>query len=364
MKTSEGFLKFTRTRTPVKLKNDLILRLARGEKVGRIPVWMLRQSGHYLPRFGEICDTHGLEKIYRNPKLASEITQLPLEVLNVDAVIIFADSFALLKILGINIERDEKGHLSITNPLMDPSDINRLEKNVQLDQKLKPILEAISLVRSELEGAVPLIGFSLAPWTLLAYLVEGLGETKWFRAKSWLYLHPDTSHQLLNDLRGVIVDFLVQQFHAGAQVLMVIDSLSGILGRQQFMEFCYPQLREIASEVKQRLFHDVPIILYTQGVHYALKELGELEYQIIGIDWTVEPDLARKLIGDKKVLMGNLDPVGLMAEENEIGKMTKEMINKFGADKYIANVGDGIYPTTEVLHVKKFVDTVHSYKKR
>ena len=352
------------TKIPAKLKNDLIIRLAKGEKVDRIPVWMLRQSGHYLPRFSEICSTHDLEKIYKDPKLASEMTQLPLELLNVDAVIIFADSFALLKILGINIERNEKGHLAITNPLMDPNDINRLEKNIQLDQKLKPILEAISLVRYELDGTVPLVGFSLAPWTLLAYLVEGLGETKWFRAKSWLYLYPETSHQLLNDLRGVVVDFLVHQFHAGAQVLMVIDSLSGILGRQQFMEFSYPQLKEIAIEVKQRLYHDVPIIIYTQGVHYALKEMGELEYQIIGIDWTIEPDVARKQIGDRKVLMGNLDPVGLLAEEQEIKDMTNAMIKKFGADRYIANVGDGIYPTTELHHVKTFVDTVHSYKKR
>ena len=364
MSSNEGLLQFSRIKQPAKLKNDLIIRLAKGEKVERIPVWMLRQSGHYLPRFSEICNTHDFEKIYRNPKLASELTQLPLEFLDVDAVIIFADSFAILKILGINIEANEKGHLCITNPLMDPSDIDRLEKNVQLDQKLKPIFEAISLVRYELNGAVPLIGFSLAPWTLLAYLIEGLGETKWFRAKSWLYLHQDTSHQLLNDLRGMVVDFLVQQFQAGAQVLMVIESLAGVLCKQQFLEFCYPQLREIASEVKQRLFHDVPMILYSQGVHYALKELGELEYQVIGIDWTVEPDVARKEVGVNKVLMGNLDPVGLLGEANEIEKMTKEMITKFGPDRYIANVGDGIYPPTEHQHVKKFVDTVHSYKKR
>ena len=345
-----------------KLKNDLIIRLARGEKVERIPVWMLRQSGYYLPKFAEIFSTHDLEEIYANPKLVSEITQLPLEYLDVDAVIIFADSFALLKILGINIESNKKGNLTISNPLMTPEDSNRLEKNIQLNQKLKPLLEGISLTRHELDGRVPLIGFSLAPWTLLAYLVEGMGETKWFRAKSWLYLYADTSQQLLMNLRFIVVDFLVEQFNAGAQILMVIDSLASVLGKDQFMKFCYPQLKEIASEVKQRITQNVPIILYTQGVHFALSELSELEYQIIGIDWRIEPGEARAKLGNKKILMGNLDPVGLLADGNEVERDTKQMVKKFGKERYIANLGDGIYPPTELNNVKKFVDTIHSIK--
>ncbi|KAI6656555.1 hypothetical protein LOD99_1350 [Oopsacas minuta] len=364
MNSSENLLKITRSKAPAKLKNDVIIRLARGEKVEKIPVWMLRQSGHYLPKFTEICNMNKLETIYQNARLSSELTQLPLEYFDVDAVIIFADSFVLLKILGIKIEQSERGDLTITNPLMTPGDIDRLEKDIEVEKKVKPILDTISLVSYELDGRVPLIGFSLAPWTLLAYLVEGLGETKWFRAKSWLYLYKETSHQLLNDLTGVVIDFLIHQYKAGAQVLMLIDSLTGILGKQQFMEFCYPQLKEIAKEIKQRLSSDVPIMLYLQGVHYAIEELGKLDYQIIGIDWTIEPDIARKQIGDKKVLMGNLDPVALLADEKEIEKMTKSMIKMLGADKCIANVGNGIFPTTDIGNVKKFVDTVHAYKKK
>ena len=362
--SSESLLKFTRSRAPAKLKNDVIIRLARGEKVERVPVWMLRQSGHYLPRFTDICNMHTLEAIYKNPKLACDMTILPLEHLDVDAVIVFADSFALLKILGIKVEPNKNGLLTITNPLMTPDDIDRLEKNVDFEQMLKPILDTIILVTYELDGRVPLIGFSLAPWTLFAYLIEGLGETKWFRAKSWLYLYQDTTHQLLNDLRGVVVDFLIHQYKAGAQVLMVIDSTAGALGKKQFMEFCYPQLKEIAREIKQRLSSDVTIILYTQGVHYALEELAKLDYQVIGIDWTIEPDVARAHFGGNKVLMGNLDPVALLADVKEIEKATKSMIRKFGADKCIANVGDGIFPTTNLANVKKFVDTVHAYKTR
>lgn len=359
--STTSLVSYIRSKPYPQLKNNILIRAARGEAVERAPVWLFRQTGHYLKEFRDFHQLKNITETYENPKYASQMTILPLNHIDVDAVIIFADTFAILSTLGIKFEKTPTGS-NICNPLMDPEDTKRLNRNIELKVHLQHIFEAISLTRHDLGGRVPLIGFSLDPWSLLAYMIEGFGTTKWFRAKSWLYKYRDTSHSLLEDLFGIVIDFLVQQYQAGAQILLLINPLGGALSKDLYMEFCYPYIKKIASGVRERL-EDPTIILmfYSQGTQHVLKEIFALDYNIIGLDWAIDPQIAREQAGPTKVLMGNLDPVALLLAPEELETTTKKMIDQFGKQYYVANVGDGIFPPTEVENVKVFINSVKSY---
>ncbi|CAB3985392.1 Uroporphyrinogen decarboxylase [Paramuricea clavata] len=345
------------------MKNDLILRAARGETTERVPVWIMRQAGRYLPEFLKFKEEHGNDffHIVQTPNLACEITLQPIRRFDLDAAIIFSDILVIPQALGMTCEMVKGKGPHFPEPLREPEDIKKLNENVVVEETLGYLMDAITLTRHKLEGKVPLIGFSGAPWTLMAYMIEGGGSKTTSNAKKWLYKHSEATSLLLQKLTNVIVDYLVAQVRAGAQMLQVFESCAECLSPYLFTLYAFPHLEEIAVRVKQRLGKDaVPMVIFAKGASYAIRELSQSSYDVIGLDWTVPVEDAR-LQAPNCVLQGNLDPCGLYASKDDLIRATKSMVRSFGTKKYIANLGHGIYPDMDPEQVKIFIDTIHSY---
>lgn len=347
------------------LKNDRLLRAARGEPVDKIPVWVMRQAGRYLPEFREFKTKHDFFQICQTPELACEVTLQPIRRYpDLDASIIFSDILVIPQALGMEVLMKPGVGPVLPEPLVTPQDVNKLNFNVDVKSSLNYVMKAITLTRTKLEGKVPLIGFSGAPWTLMGYMIEGGGSKTMSKAKNWLYKHPEESKKLLASLSSIVVDYLVEQVKAGAQMLQVFESSSEHLGPALFKEFALPSIKEISLKVKGELKSlklDVPpMTIFAKGAHYALEELGDSGYDVVGLDWTMDPILARQRVGPHVTLQGNLDPCALYAPKEHISLMTKEMVNKFGNSRYICNLGHGIYPDVDPSHMETFLKTVHS----
>ncbi|XP_075230794.1 uroporphyrinogen decarboxylase [Lycorma delicatula] len=348
------------------LKNDLLLKAAKGEDVERTPVWVMRQAGRYLPEFRAVRENHSFFEICQTPELVAKVTLQPIERFDLDAAIIFSDILVVPQALGMTVEMRPGEGPVLPQPLVSPEDIVRLDKSVNVDDKLGYVSKAITLTRTQLDGKVPLIGFAGAPWTLMCYMIEGGGSRTMSKAKRWIYHWPVKSKRLLSIITDVTVNYLTMQAKAGAQLLQVFESNAEFLGPEQFEKFSLPYLREIATRVKSNLINnvtgdsvEVPMTVFAKGAHYALKELSNSDYDIIGLDWTVDPIEARKQVGPTKTLQGNLDPCALYSSVTEIETLAKEMVKKFGKTRYIANLGHGIYPDVNPDHLKFFVDGIH-----
>lgn len=357
--------------TPVEfppLKNDLILRAARGEHVKKTPVWVMRQAGRYLPEFRETRKQYDFFTICRTPELACEVTLQPIRRFDLDAAIIFSDILVIPQAMGLVVEMVPGKGPHFPQPLESPADLNRLQLPVDVNKELGYVFSAITLTRQKLEGKVPLIGFCGAPWTVMSYMIEGGGSPTLSKSKAWLYSHPEASHQLLQSLTDVCVDYLAGQAEAGAQLLQVFESHAGLLGREQFLQFALPYLKQIACKVKAKLSEKglpaVPMTVFAKGAHYALKELSESSYEVVGLDWTMVPEEARKCVGDSVTLQGNLDPCALYSPKEAIKEAVKKMADSFGSQRWIANLGHGIYPDMDPEHFRTFVDSVHEFTKQ
>ncbi|CAI8017756.1 Uroporphyrinogen decarboxylase [Geodia barretti] len=346
------------------LKNDLLLRAARGETVERVPVWVMRQAGRYLPEFRATREKHDFFTICRTPELACEVTLQPLARFDLDAAIIFSDILVVPQAMGMTVEMVKGKGPHFPERLDSPEDMKKLSLSVDVDKELGYVFSAISLTRRRLEGKVPLIGFCGAPWTLMSYMIEGGGSNTISRAKAWLYRHKDASHQLLQAITDVCVEYLEGQVKAGAQALQVFESHAGILGTKQFEEFSLLYLTQIANKLRERLqqsgLPNVPLIVFAKGAHYALPDLGSSGYDVVGIDWTHDPSEARRAVGGGVCLQGNLDPCALYGSKEDIVGRVQEMVRGFGRQSWIANLGHGIYPDMDPEHLKVFVDSVHS----
>ncbi|XP_064404233.1 uroporphyrinogen decarboxylase-like [Halichondria panicea] len=347
------------------LKNDLILRAARGDRVEKTPVWVMRQAGRYLPEFREFRKQHDFFTICRTPELACEVTLQPIRRFDLDAAIIFSDILVIPQAMGLTVEMVPGKGPHFPQPLQTPSDLARLKLPVDVNQELGYVFKAITLTRQKLEGKVPLIGFCGAPWTLMSYMIEGGGSPTLSKSKAWLYAHPDASHQLLQSITDVCIEYLEGQVAAGAQLLQVFESHAGLLGREQFLQFSLPYLKQIASKLKANLqaknLPIVPIIVFAKGAHYALKELSDTEYDVVGLDWTMEPREARHCVGETVTLQGNLDPCALYSPKEDIRAAVKKMAEGFGSQRWIANLGHGIYPDMNPEHLRTFIDSVHEF---
>ena len=335
------------------LKNDLLLRALRQEKVERPPVWMMRQAGRYLPEYLKLREKYDFFTRVQTPELAAEITLQPIHRIGVDAAIIFSDILVIPQAMGMQVLMEEgKGPL-LPNVIKTEKDINCLFTD-RVDEKLDYVMKALTLTKKELNGEVPLIGFAGAPWTILCYMVEGKGSKTWEKAKQFCFTQPEMAHQLLQKITDTTIGYLKAQTKAGADVLQVFDSWSGCLSPADFKLFAQPYLVKIADALKD----DAPVILFPKGSWYALKELSESSASALGIDWCISPKMARELTGNKITLQGNFDPAKLLLPVSEIKKEVKKMINEFGAQKYIVNLGHGITPNIPVDHAKAFVDAV------
>jgi len=345
------------------LKNDRILRAARGDDVDRIPIWIMRQAGRYLPEFRELRSKHDFFTICQTPELAAEVSLQPIRRFDLDACIIFSDILVIPQALGMTVEMRPGVGPVLPEPLISSEDIHKLDNTSNIAQKLSYVGEAITLTRHKLDGKVPLIGFSGAPWTLMGYMIEGGGSKTLSKAKSWLYQFPEASKQLLNILTSAIVDYLVMQACAGAQMLQVFESSAEHLGPELFKCYALPYIKQISlcvkSQIKAKGLDDIPMTVFAKGAHYALQELAESGYDVVGLDWTIDPEEARQKVGSSVTLQGNLDPCALYASEAELRQRTKEMLKKFGKKRYIANLGHGIYPDMKPDHVATLISAVH-----
>ncbi len=338
------------------LKNDLLLQALKGEAVSRPPVWMMRQAGRYLPDYIKLRQKYDFFTRVETPELACEITLQPVDQVGVDAAIIFSDILVIPQAMGMEVQMEEgKGPL-LPNVVKTESDIDALI-TTDTAERLNYVMQALSLTKQELNGRVPLIGFAGAPWTLLCYMVEGKGSKTFDKAKQFCFTQPELAHKLLQKITDVTITYLKAQAKAGANLVQVFDSWSGMLSPADFKIFAQPYLVQIADAVSV----DVPVILFPKGSWYALEDLSKTSAAGLGLDWSVTPTLARQLTSNNITLQGNFDPSKLLAPIPQIKKEVKEMIDGFGTRRYVANLGHGILPNVPVDHARAFVDAVKEY---
>jgi uroporphyrinogen decarboxylase len=338
------------------LKNDLLLRALKGEHVERPPVWMMRQAGRYLPDYIKIREKYDFFTRVQTPELATEITLQPVDQVGVDAAIIFSDILVIPQALGLEVQLEENKGPVLPKVIKTQEDINALQVDGAAE-RLHYVMDALALTKKELNGRVPLIGFAGAPWTILCYMIEGKGSKTWDKAKQFAYMQPAQAHQLLQKITEATISYLKAQIKAGADTVQVFDSWAGTLSPEDFKTFAQPYLIQIADAVSG----DAPVILFPKGSWYALKDLSNSSASGIGLDWNITPQMARELTGNRITLQGNFDPAKLLAPIPQIKKWVKEMIDGFGVQKYIANLGHGITPNVPVDHAKAFVEAVKEY---
>jgi uroporphyrinogen decarboxylase len=339
------------------LKNDLLLRALRKEAVERPPVWMMRQAGRYLPDYLKLKAKYDFFTRVQTPELATKITLQPIDQVGVDAAIIFSDILVIPQAMGVEVLMEEGKGPSLPKTIKSRQDIDTLVTD-GVEESLKYVTDALALTKKELNGRVPLIGFAGAPWTILCYMVEGKGSKTWEGAKQFAYTQPTLAHQLLQKITDITIHYLKAQAKAGADVVQVFDSWAGSLSPGDFKIFAQPYLEQIATAVAPA----VPVILFPKGTWYALKDLSNSAASGLGLDWCVSPQMARQFTGNNITLQGNFDPAKLLAPIPEIKKAVKEMIDGFGTQAYIANLGHGITPNVPVDHAKAFVDAVKEYR--
>jgi uroporphyrinogen decarboxylase len=336
------------------LKNDLILRTARGEKTERTPVWLMRQAGRVLPEYRKVREQAGdFKTLVKNPELAAEVTIQPVEILGVDAAIIFSDILVIPEAMGLNYEMEEKRGPIFPERITSKEDLNKV--HVSDGGELNYVLEAIRITKALLNGRVPLIGFAGAPWTIFSYMVEGKGSKTFSDAKKMLYTQPAFSHQLLDMITKSTINYLKAQIEAGADMVQIFDSWAGILSPDQYREFSLKYISEICDAIK-----GVPKTVFAKGAFFAREEMNSIACDVVGLDWNMGIKESRRLVSSK-VLQGNLDPCALYGSMNDIRRETKKMLEDFGPHRHISNLGHGLYPDTEVDKVKCYIDTVREY---
>ncbi|CAG8482613.1 5099_t:CDS:2 [Ambispora leptoticha] len=349
------------------LKNDLLLRAATGQPTERAPVWIMRQAGRYLPEFNKEREKHDFFTICRTPELATRVTLQPINRYDglLDAAIIFSDILVVPQALGMVVEMIPGKGPNFPEPLVLPEDLKKLKEVVDVNKELGYVFDAITMTRKALEGRVPLIGFIGAPWTLMAYMIEGGGSSSLSKAKTWIFKYPADSHKLLQKITDIAVDFLVGQIKAGAQIVQVFESWGGELSPHDFNTFSLPYLKQIAQRVKKQLSQDglpsVPMIIFAKGSWYAIESLSEIGYDTISLDWTVDPAYAKLITKDRITLQGNMDPCMLFGGDDAIRATVRKMLTAFGTNRrYIVNLGHGILPTVDPEATRVFLETVHS----
>ena len=342
------------------MSNDLLLRACRREQVERPPVWMMRQAGRYLPEYQAVRKRADFLTMVRTPELAVEVTLQPVDLIGVDAAIIFSDILVVPQAMGMRLSVEDGVGPRFHQPLRASADFARLQE-VSPEHELRYVLDALRLARQELNGRVPLIGFAGAPWTLMSYMIEGSGSKSFSQAKRLLVESPATAHDLLGRLARTVGEFLVAQVKAGAQAVQLFDSWSGALGPRDFREFALPYLSEAARLARAS---GAPVIVFAPGSGWALEEIAAATAaDVIGIDWQTDAAEARRRLPASRVaLQGNLDPCWLYAEPALIRERTRRMLDDFGGQAHVANLGHGILPDVPVDHARTFIDTVREWR--
>lgn len=340
------------------LKNDLYLRAHRGEKLERYPVWLMRQAGRILPEYRAVrSKMGGFKELVETPEFAAEVTIQPVDILEVDAAIIFSDILVVPEAMGLPYQMIEQKGPWFENTIRTEEQFALLDKKIDVYDRLSYVFEALKLTKKELNGRVPLIGFAGAPWTILCYMVEGRGSKTFSESRKLLYTKPDLAHELLNRISDVTIDYLKGQLGAGADALQIFDSWAGILGREQYATFGIAYINKIV-----KAFEGVPITVFSKGAVASLDDISKLTCTALGLDWNMDVHFARNLVGETMTLQGNLDPCVLYGSNELIEKETINMLKSFKSQRHIVNLGHGVYPDIDPEKVKVFIKTVKNYE--
>ncbi len=339
------------------MENDHLLRVLNGELVDRPPVWLMRQAGRILPEYRKIrAEVAGFKALVSDPDLAAEVTVQPVDLLGVDAAILFSDILVIPEAMGLDYDLVEKVGPRFPKTISGKADIERLIEGEDAAAHLDYVYAAIQKTKIRLDHRVPLLGFSGAPWTLMSYMIEGKGSKTFSTAKSFLYREPALSHQLLTKITSAIISYLQAKTRAGVDAIQIFDSWAGVLDAESYREFALPYLRRISDAIEA-----VPVIMFCKGAWFSLDEISQLPVAAVGLDWQSAPSEMRRRLGADRVLQGNLDPSIMLSNPAVIMEKTSRMLQDFGRN-HIANLGHGVYPNTPVEHVKVFIKTVQSYR--
>ncbi|MFQ5674133.1 MAG: uroporphyrinogen decarboxylase [Nitrospinales bacterium] len=335
------------------------LKACRGEPVDVTPVWFMRQAGRYMKEYRALKEKYSFLEMCKTPELAVEVTLQPLNVMEVDAAIIFADILLPLEPMGLGLEFTAGDGPVVPRPITGPSDVEKI-RPVNPDEQLGFVADAIRLARKELNGKLPLIGFAGAPFTLCSYMVEGGKSRDFTKTKLLMYEHPETWKRLMETVSGVLVDYLDMQVRAGAQALQVFDSWIGCISPGDYREFVLPHSKRLMDGLKRT---GVPVINFSTGTSSMLQQITQAGGDVIGFDWRIHLDDAWKRIGENKAVQGNLDPSTLFAPIPVIKEKVRDILKRAaGRPGHIFNLGHGILQHTPVDHVKAVVDMVHEYR--
>ena len=336
--------------------NDRFLRACRREPVDRTPLWIMRQAGRYLPEYRELRSRVGFLDLCRTPELAAEVTLQPLRRFPLDAAILFSDILLPLDAFGIRMTFSPGP--KIAEPIRSRSQVDAL--HAQPAAQVVPfVADAVRLLRRELAGKVPLIGFCGAPFTLAAYLVQGEGKEGFGAVKRMLFAEPATLEALLEKLAVAMVDYLRLQVHAGVQAVQIFDSWAGILGDADYRRFALPYVIQMVDGVKDL---GVPIIYFVNGAPHLIEAAAASGANVLGVCWRTPLDEVARRVGPEMALQGNLDPHVLFAEPATIRARAAEVLRRMGGRPgHIMNLGHGILPETPIASVEALIDAVHGF---
>ncbi len=337
------------------LKNDLFLRACKKEQIERTPIWIMRQAGRYLPEYRAVRKKYDFLTMCKTPELATQVSLQPIDLIGVDAAIIFSDILVIPEAMGMHLEMHEGKGPVFPSPIREERDLESLNI-IDPTVELKYILDAVSLTKQELDGRVPLIGFSGSPWTLLTYMVEGGGSKNFPNVKKMIYNHPKLAHKILDKLSSAIAAYLSAKIEAGVNAIQIFDTWGGILSQDDYLEFSLKYVEKIISEIKRTT---EPIIYFPKGVHSKLEEIANCGADVLSLDWTMNLGQVRKLVGDKVALQGNLDPTTLYGSKEIIEERALRTMQAFGnGTGHIFNLGHGILPDINLNNLKYLINFV------
>jgi uroporphyrinogen decarboxylase len=345
------------------LKNDRLIRALLHQPTDTTPVWIMRQAGRYLPEYREIRKQAGdFLTLCKNKELACEATLQPLRRFDLDGAILFSDILTIPDAMGLGLYFAEGEGPRFERPLRSEADIKALGVPDPADS-LRYVTDAVSLIRQELDGSVPLIGFSGSPWTLSTYMVEGGSSKEYRHIKGMMYQNPAALHQLLQKLTESVTSYLNAQIEAGAQAVMIFDTWGGVLTPTTYRDFSLQYMAQIVAGLKRE--HEgqtIPVTLFTKGGGQWLEVMADTGCNALGLDWTIDIDEARRRVGDRVALQGNLDPCVLYADPDAIREKAQDIITRFGNHSgHIFNLGHGIHQTVNPDHLGVLVDAVHEF---
>ena len=337
-------------------KNDLLLKALAGEPLNRPPVWMMRQAGRYLPDFMKLKAQYDFFTRCRTPELVADITIMPIDQVGTDAAILFSDILVIPQAMSVEVEMKNDIGPWLPNPVRTLADVEKVEVP-DVEDRLNYVMEGIKQTLAGLDNRVPLIGFAGAPWTILCYMVQGQGSKNFDKAKAFCFEQPEAAHKLLDKITQTTIAYLKAKVKAGVHAVQLFDSWGGMLGPEDYTTFSWNYSRQIVEALSEQ----VPVIMFAKGCWYALHDMAQSPVSALGIDWTCSARNARYLTGGQMTLQGNFDPARLLSPIPEIERQVKKMIDDFGTQNYIANLGHGILPNVPVAHAQAFVNAVKNY---